>query len=147
MLHQCCSYVWYHVGAKSVFSCPPCFPAGGLYAPCNTSHQDLQHCSAGRCHFWSALCGGFRDEKWKECRGNPDFNYTMNEWFKSLISLKPHGLNRCKYQSASRSLCWPPQREYPSCQVRSNIVIFYFKCFSHCTKAPWPVMYWIYLYG
>lgn len=49
--------------AKFVFSCPACFPAGGLYAPCNTSHQDLQHFSAGHCHVWSVLCGGFRVEK------------------------------------------------------------------------------------
>lgn len=42
MVHQYCSYVWYDVGAKFVFSCPVCFSAGGLYAPCNTSHQGLQ---------------------------------------------------------------------------------------------------------
>lgn len=48
------------------------------------------------------------------------FNYSMNGWLKSLISLKPHGLNRCKYQSASRGLCWAPQWEYPSCQVETR---------------------------
>lgn len=45
----------------------------------------------------------------------------MNEWFKSLISFKPHGLNRCKYQSASRNLCWAPQRECLSCKVKANL--------------------------